>query len=356
MANNNLITSAVLEADVLEAPFTTDKERINYMKKVYGNMNIAECFSKFYGIDVDEKLKNSRALNTFTTIELGKTYLCTVKEINSRHIIFYMPGCKEELECKENFSDCLDNINEYLSQHDNKLLFEVREKKQGRYIVSVIEAYYKKWQKDINDSIKYERPVIVHIDSLVKGGYVCHTTITTLQELTGRTYTHSVFIPGSHIVLNIEHDFDKWIGQDEPIIPQKFVEYHRNMVTGQVENSLVGSRKRVLQMIGSSKLDLLYQKHQLVEKTNSQLPSYEGTVTGIIRSAKKMGVFVELNGMYITGLMPVDSPEDLLDYKVGNTVNVKVNKFEIQDGKEPFIYNRKGVVIHSNCRPVFMPC
>ena len=354
MANKNLITAAQIESNILEAPFTSDKERIKYMKKTYANMNIAQSFSTFYGVDIDEKIKTSRALNTFTTIELGKTYLYTVKEITSRHILFDVPGCKEEIECKENFSDCLPAIKEYLDKHDNKLLFEVREKKPGKYIVSIIEAYYKKWQKEMNDCIKHEHPVMVIIDSLVKGGYVCHTHITTLYELTGRLYTHSVFIPGSHIVLNIEHDFEKWIGQEVPIIPQKFVEYHRNMATGQVENSLVGSRKRVLQMIGASNLDLLYQKHQLVEKTHSALPTYEGIVTGIIRSTKKMGVFVELNNKYITGLMPVDSPEDLLDFKVGDTINVKVNKFEIQEGKEPFIYNQKGVVVRTNCRPVFM--
>ena len=41
---------------------------------------------------------------------------------------------------------------------------------------------------------------------------LCHTDIWPINELTGKNYTSSVFIPGSLIVLNIESDFNKWIG------------------------------------------------------------------------------------------------------------------------------------------------
>ena len=93
---------------------------------------------------------------------------------------------------KENFNDCADAINNYLLNHNNKLLFEVREHKDNRYIVSVISAYYKQWTNTINKAIQHEQGINVHIDSLAKGGYLCHTDITPICQLTGKNYTHSV--------------------------------------------------------------------------------------------------------------------------------------------------------------------
>ena len=111
---------------------------------------------------------------------------------------FDIPGVKEELICKEPFATCMDSIRNYLLTHDNKLMFEVREYNHGKYYVSVINAYYKAWENLIKKAIEHEDGINVHIDELVKGGYVCHTNITTLTELTGKSYISSVFIPGCY--------------------------------------------------------------------------------------------------------------------------------------------------------------
>jgi ribosomal protein S1 len=280
-----------------------------------------------------------------------------VKEITKRHILFDFPGCKDEIECKEDFSDCVDNVLMYCREHDNKLLFKVNSKSNGKFTVSVLDAYYQKWITQMNANIRNERPILVHIDYNIKGGYACHTHITTLLELTGREYTHFVFIPGSLIVLNIEHNFDRWIGQDVAIIPQNFSKYFVQKAggMGETENSLVGSRKRVLELQGMMNLEKIYNNYQLLNKTNSKPEVFAGTVTGIIRSNKKMGVFIELNDMYITGLMPVASAEDLVDYKVGDSIDVCIKEFEVQEGKEPFIYdkNNSSRLLKACCRPVF---
>ena len=59
-----------------------------------------------------------------------------------------------------------------------------------------------------------------------------------------------------------------------------------------------------------------------------------------------------MNDKYITGLMPIDA-SDLLDYKPGDPVKVKISEFEVQEGRDPFIYNKKGILLKSNVRPVF---
>ena len=345
-------------ADVMEDKdfpiFKSDRDRLKYMNKAYANMALAKAFSIFYGVEVSNEVKQNKSINHVTTIYLGQILSGTVKEITKTYITFDIPGVKEEIICKENFSTCLDEVKAYLLSHGNKLIFEVREKKNNKYIVSVISAYYKAWVENINKAIRNEDGISVHIDSLVQGGYICHTPIVTLNNLTGKNYTHSVFIPGSHIVLNIEHDFDKWIGQDVIIVPQKFVEFHKNFKTGETENSLVGSRKRVLQILGTKNLYDIYQRFLLGQNENvTYIPeTFEGTVTGVINSQKKTGVFIELDGKYITGLMPIDA-SDLLDYRPGTKVNVKIKEFEIQEGKEPFTNNKKGQIVKCNTRPVF---
>ena len=363
-SNKNTIGGKLLTyKDIEEDIFNTmsDRERIQYTKHAYAHMSLAKAMSVYYGEEISNELKSSPAINNIVTIELGQVYVGLVNSFNKTSMTFTIPGVKEELYCNENFTSCADAINQYLATHDNRIAFEVREKKDNRYYVSIIHGYYKLWSAKIMKMIDKMQPINVHIDELVKGGYICHTKIDELNILTGRNYTHSVFIPGSHIVLNIEHDFEKWIGADVDIIPQKFVDfktigYGPNKL---IEKSLVGSRKLVLQNVGNKNLYEIYNNHQLMSKliesgknVNTEEVIYDGTVTGIINSSKKTGAFVELDGYYITGLMPIDSM-DIFNYKPGDKVRVKIKEFEVQEGKDPFIVNKKGIVVKCNTRAVF---
>jgi ribosomal protein S1 len=358
MSKNNKLLTAADVFDVLDCPFKNEKERIKYMSKAYKNMSIAKSFSIFYGVELSQETKQNKSINTINNIEVGNVYTGTVKTFTKNEITFDIPGVKEEIVCRENFSTCMENVQQYLLENDNKLLFEVREKQRGSYVVSVINAYYRAWVNIIEKSMVQEDGIKVHIDELVKGGYLCHTNIWTLEKLTGKPYTSSVFIPGSHIVLNIEHDFEKWLGQDVIIVPQKFVEYRKDLKTGLTERSLVGSRKRVLQLEGITHMYNIWEETQtrakLAEMSNTEVTPvvYDGTVTGIINSNKKTGIFIELDGKYITGLMPME-PEDLLDYRPGDVVKVVITEFEVQEGKEPFVTNKKKHIVKCNVRPVF---
>ncbi|MBO5003833.1 MAG: hypothetical protein J6D03_00900 [Clostridia bacterium] len=348
-----LITAADL-TDVFN-DFKNDKERIKYMKEAYKNMSIAKSFAVFYGEEISPEVKQDKSVNTVTVIEIGESYLGKVKEFSKNVLSFEIPGVKEELIAKENFNDCFDHVENYLLTHNNEMMFTVREKKNGKYYVSVIEAYYKAWKKEIDKGIQNEDAITVHIDKLVNGGYICKTDIWTINELTGKNYTNSVFIPGSHIVLNIEHDFESWVGEDVQIVPQKFVEYRRDYRTGEVDLSLVGSRKRVLQINGMVSMFNIYNRAQLGKMDNAKYTPevFHGTVTGIINSNKKTGVFVELTNECITGLLPKNVSE-LVNYRPGQDIDVYVSEFEIQEGKEPFQTNKKGTkVLKCNVRPVF---
>ena len=364
--SKNFITcQAGEENDPFNSLFMNDKDRMAKLSRSYKNVDIAKAFATYYGFELSDEVKKQKQVECVTGLELGKIYTGTVKEISKTSIEFSFPGAKEFIiMCKESFATCYDALQNYLITHDNMLLFEVREKKKDVYYVSVINAYYKIWMNMIENAIEYEEPIDVHIDELVNGGYVGSTSITPLVELTGKPYTSRIFIPGSHIVLNIEHDFNKWIGQDVQIIPQKFVEYKKDFRNGVIENCLVGSRKRVLQIIGNENIYNLYNAFEnakkladMANKTEIELDVYKGTVTGIINSSGKTGIFIEINDMYITGLMPVES-FDLLDYHPGDEVNVKVKEFEVKNDREPFIFakrggNRRGPILKTNVRVVF---
>lgn len=333
--------------------FDTERERISYMSNNYANMDIGQAFKEYYDLDIEVK-ENTDSKYEVVEIELGNIYVGNVKEINKRGIVFEIPGVKEDIICKENFSTCLDEVQNYIITHDNKLAFEVRERQKDKYIVSVMNAMYRIWKNAIEEAIHSRKALEVHIDSLTKGGYLCHTSISTLKELTGKDYTHSVFIPGSAIVLNIEKNFERWIGQNVYVIPQKFMEFQRNVYAGVIENSLVGSRKMVLQIQGNINLYEIYKKHQLTQNENfkSEPEVLKGHVTGIINSGKKTGVFVELDGMYITGLMPIEQM-DLMNFKPGDSVSVYAKEFEVRKGCDPFVINKRGDIVRCNTRVVF---
>lgn len=346
-----LVTAQMLE-DSFSNPFKNDRERLKYMKQNYGHLSITEAFGAFYGKDLPKELKKNKKINNPVNITLGEVYKGNVLSLNKTDIRFEVPGCKDEIICKEDFSDCQDAIRNYLLNHNNELLFYTREKTDGKWYVSIYEAYYKAWQKIIEKAMEQKNSIMVHIDSLVKGGYMCHTNIWTISELTGKLYTSAVFIPGSNIVLNIENDFTKWLDQDVEVIPQKFTKFRS--FGKPAENSLMASRKMVLKIHGMKNMYDIYQKAKLVDNPYIKYTpeTFVGKVTGIINSNKKTGVFLEIEDKYITGLMPVDSSR-LLNYKPGDYVTVVIKEFECIEGQDPFVIDRNNILRKCNVRPVF---
>ena len=350
--NSNGLIKAVDLENPMDSPFKNEKERIRYMRDNYGHLSFAEQFAVFYGDEVNVALKKNKRINNPVNIEVGGSYKGVVTEINKNGIVFDVPGVKEEVLSKENFTDCMDAVQNYLLNHDNELLFTVTEKRDNKYYVSVLEGYYRSWQKQIERAIEQRGAIDVHIDSLVRGGYMCHTDIWTISELTGKTYTSAVFIPGSNIVLNIENDFERWLGQDVQAVPQKFTKFRS--YGRPVENSLMASRKMVLKILGMKNMYEIYTRARLAERDDVKYTPevFTGKVTGIINSNKKTGVFIEIEDKYITGLMPVDE-SSLLNYKAGDEVQVYIQEFECMEGKDPFYIDKKNIIRACNVRPVF---
>ena len=335
--------------------FKSEKERISKISNDYKDISIADAFTKFYN---KKRVKNvNPSVNDVITMEVGQVYLGNIKDIEKGNITFDLPGVNEEIICYENLNPYIDAIRNYALTHNNTMYFEVREIKQDKVLVSVLNGYYKIWEHRILSYAQQKNPIKVHINNLVKGGYSCTTKIDEINNLLGvDAYICNVFIPGSHIILNIENDFEKWIDQDVYIIPDKFIDFRLDKINKQVEKSLIGSRKKYLQLKGEENIYKLWQKYQLAAKLNGNPDdiTLEGKVTGIINSTNKTGVFIEIPDMYITGLMPVANSTELVNFRPGDNIMVKIREFETQEGMQPFVTDKNGTELRKcNTRIVF---
>jgi ribosomal protein S1 len=86
----------------------------------------------------------------------------------------------------------------------------------------------------------------------------------------------------------------------------------------------------------------------------------KGTVTGVINSSKKCGVFVELPSLSMTGLVSVDAAE-LVNYKAGSEVEVKLTGFDEEKKFNPYTKQNEhvepyiiedGRLVRCNLKPV----
>ena len=352
-ATKNLYTAGDLDRSNEFPVFNSERERLRYMKDNYGGFDIVKAFSLYYNENVNVKKTSGENVFNVTTLEIGKVVEAGVKEWNEDgSLVFYVPGVKEEIVTNERFEHSNLHFQQYLNAHDGKLFIEVRETKRGRWIVSVLNAYYKIWRKSIEQAIKREDGMHVHINSLTKGGYLCSTPIWQLQNLTGENYTVCCFIPGSQIIMSVETDFDKWVGQDVVCVPQKFGTF-RAAAGAKMEDSIICSRKRALQKTGIQNLYEMYTTKKLKDSLDSSTGAmtYTGKVTGIINSNNKTGVFVEIDGLYVVGMIPVDA-DALVNYVPGEHVNVELTGFGTVEGQEPFIIKNDRIV-KCVAKPVF---
>ena len=82
---------------------------------------------------------------------------------------------------------------------------------------------------------------------------------------------------------------------------------------------------------------------------------YEGVVTGVIHSAKKCGVFVELPSCNITGLVKED-PEKLSEYHPGDLVKVRITSFDEIKKYDPMVDQMKHVIPYVITNGVIQEC
>ena len=342
--------------------YTRENQRIEKNNHKYADMSIEEAFRSAYGVDTG-KFQSA----PFRPIGVGDIIKLNINSVNRRGVVF------DNGMYKEDISSCV-NLYQYAKFRDftpNKPVeCTVISKVGNKVVVDPLQPMFNQW---LNDNVydKTDRfdliaPKTVKVRNLhrLNGGFVGNVRIDTVSDFVGQDVCVEAFIPGSHIVLNIESDFDKWEGQTV----EAFVSNYIRKPGRDAGMSLICSRKNLLSFYGQRMLIGAFNAYTENNELWQQLSktTMEGVITGIINSRNKCGVFVEVPKYNITGMISV-TPDKLTEYHKGESINVHLTAFDEQlkynhetgqmNHVEPYKWhiNDKGhkILDSFNLRPVF---
>ncbi len=186
-----------------------------------------------------------------------------------------------------------------------KVLLERREDDRGYIVLSKAKADQLKVWDDIEESCSTGKPVDGRITERIKGGfYVDVKGITS-------------FLPGSQVDLKPVRNPDKLVGQTFQF---RVLKYNRR------KNNVIVSRR-----------SLLEEQREVLKKTTLETIREGALVEGLVKNITDYGAFIDLGGIdglvHLTDLSwgKVAHPSQVL--KIGDTVTVKILKYNQEDGK-----------------------
>lgn len=315
--------------------FTSERERIKKNSLVYSNTDCSEAFASFYGIKV-KKIKESdtayREVNPGDIIELK------LLDVNKKAAVFDTGSFKENIVSAVNLFQYAKFKNGGW-KHGMKVKCKVISKEADKISVDPLAPMFDEWIKEKLDGIpnqyhmKEDRSVKVSNLRLINNaGFQGDVRVENVSKFCGQDVCIKAFIPGSQIVLNIERVFEKWEGQTV----KAFITNYIDRKDGRGDRmSLICSAKEYLKFQGDKNKISIFDLYCLngpewEEFTKKKL---SGTVTGIINSSKKQGVFVEIPSLNITGMVEMKS-DALVHYHPGQELSVTLDRID-----EPMFYN-----------------
>ena len=304
--------------------WTKERDRIKANTQKFVDTPIAEIF----GVDV-QSLENYQ--ETPRELKVGETIKISIDNPATSTI----SGCAT----KQIMLSAV-NLGKYKRLQDPTFVSEtslrnldavvVRANREMVY-VDPLKPMFDKWLQPIlkdpesQRNIKFAQTVKVKNLQLTRGGFIGQAVIPNISAFVGQEYTVEAFIPGSQIVLNIESDFEQWIGQDV----EAFVTNYIPKPNDPSKMSLVCSRKDYLKLQGDKNIIKLFNLYCDNDNkwTEEVKKKHLGIVTGIINSQKKCGVFVEIPSLSITGMVDMEASR-LVEFKPGEEVRVSIVDFE----------------------------
>lgn len=308
--------------------FTSDRARIKATSKKMVGLSISEAFAKTYGIDVHVSPELEHQINSVAAdLRVGDLIEMTIDHIGKNGVVFQSMNYKQNITSNT-------NLNRYPNAQQLcgvPVQVKVISVNNERVVVDPLAPMFDQWVKPIvtdptiQKVIGAAKTIQVKNLKLTNGGFVGRAVIPTLTQFLGEEYTVEAFIPGSQIVLNIEDNFEKWVGKSVNAFVTNYIP--KPGAVGQM--SLICSVKEYLKFKGEQNIIAMFNQwcendKKWVEVSKTQ---FAGSVTGIIQSSKKCGVFVEIPMLNITGFVATD-PEVLGKYKPGTIVPVNITGFE----------------------------
>ena len=306
--------------DIEWPEFKTEKERIRAYSKRYANTSISEamCGIKEETINIPQ-LPVTPVVNGIYKARITK---------HGDYVSVHGLSAKEQVICR-------NNLKRYTNMEMTDREIDVKvvsiDKLRQTITIDVLQPLFENWinsimeDKTIQYNVKAPKVVSVSNLRLGNGGFIGKAEIPAISEFIGEPYYVDAFIPGSQIVLNIESDFSRWNGATV----DTFVAGYTTRPDSVNQMSLICSRKALLNFSGNlTKIELYGDYCTQGKKWKSfTKSSFVGTVTGVINSSKKCGVFVELPLFNITGMINME-PERLVEFKAGDEVSVRITDFE----------------------------
>lgn len=333
----------------------TDRERIRENSMKYKELSVVDAFGKAY----KKRLKKvSEVANSVPDdVRIGSVLKVDILSVSKGHTVFDAGNLKEPISSTVDLWK-FPVFKKFLPSEPIDVV--VVDKRMGTLYVDPILPVMRKWEDSLSeDRIKNQYSMTtdesVEVSDLrwVPGGFIGKVDVPQITEFTGQKFQVPAFIPGSQIVLNIERDFDKWVGKTV----RAFVTNQPTSDPKSGKKSVVCSVKRYLENKGNIfKINLFksWTENGDLWKANEKV-TYDGVVTGVIHSSKKCGVFVELPSCNITGLVAA-APEALSEFHPGDQVKVKITSFDELRKYDPFTEQFKHIIPYRIVDDVIVEC
>lgn len=315
--------------------FTSERERIKRNSSLFKDIDCSKAFSLYYGIRV-KKVKETDS--AYREVKPGDLIELRLLDVNKKTSIFDTGAFKENIVSAVN----LFQYAKFKSgkwRKNMKVLCKVTAKEADKITVDPLAPLFDKWIKERLENIpnqyhlKEDRSIKVSNLRLINNaGFQGDVRVDPVSDFCGQDVCIKAFIPGSQIVLNIERDFPRWEGQTVNAFITNYIE--RKDARGD-RMSLICSAKEYLKFQGDKNKIDIFNLYCLNDEDWKKVTDtvFDGTVTGIINSSKKQGVFVEIPKLNITGMIEMKSA-DLVHYHPGDQLRVSIKRID-----EPMYYN-----------------
>lgn len=303
-------------------PSSNDHLKIAENSKRYQDMDIADAFADYYNLSLK---KTGSAANTPPEFKIGEYVNLVVLGADKKHLTFEQTNFKEEILCTVNLAQYprFKNLTEpveiscrVVSKTDNSVLVDPIYWFYDQFITVYVKN--PSYQYNIKDRFQ---PFTAKNLRLVRGGFMGSLKLDNASDFFGKDIWLDVFIPGSQIVVNVEENFERWVGKDVPFYIINLIEK-----PGTDNKIVVGSPKEFYKLNARLELMDIFNHYCLDDDEWKKLTKEPvmAKVTGVVHTASKCGVFVEINN--ITGLIECE-PEMLVKYAKGSEIPVRYKGF-----------------------------